>query len=60
MNAGNEVDFPNGDTYAYIPEALEQGLVSEATLEKAVKRVLTLKARLGILDNTARLYDTDI
>lgn len=57
MNAGNEVDFPNGDTYAYIPEALEQGLVSEATLEKAVKRVLTLKARLGILDNTARLYD---
>lgn len=57
MNAGNEVDFPNGDTYAYIPEALEQGLVSEATLEKAVKRVLTLKARLGILDNTAQLYD---
>lgn len=57
MNAGNEVDFPNGDTYAYIPEALEQGLVSEATLEKAVKRVLMLKARLGILDNTARLYD---
>lgn len=56
MNAGNEVDFPNGDTYAHIPEALEKGLVSEEVLEKAVKRVLMLKARLGMLDNTARLY----
>lgn len=56
MVAGNEVDFPNGDTYAYIPEALEKGLVSELALEKAVKRVLMLKGRLGMLDNTARLY----
>lgn len=56
MNAGNEVDFPNGDIYAHIPEALEKGLVSEEVLEKAVKRVLMLKARLGMLDNTARLY----
>lgn len=56
MNAGNEVDFPNGDIYAHIPEALEKGLVSEEALEKAVKRVLMLKARLGMLDNTARLY----
>jgi len=57
MLAGNEVDFPNGDTYAYIPEALEKGLVSEVALEKAVKRVLMLKGRLGMLDNTARLYN---
>ena len=56
MNAGNEVDFPNGDTYTHIPKALEKGLVSEEALEKAVKRVLMLKARLGMLDNTARLY----
>lgn len=56
INAGNEVDFPNGDTYANITEALEKGLVSEETLEKAVKHVLMLKARLGMFDNTARLY----
>lgn len=56
MNAGNEVDFPNGDIYAHLPEALEKGLVSEEVLEKAVKHVLMLKARLGMLDNTARLY----
>lgn len=66
MNAGNEVDFPNGDTYTHIPEALEKGIVSEETLEKAVKRVLTLKARLGMLDNPPQLcnnghieFDTD-
>lgn len=56
MNAGNEVDFPNGDTYAFIPEALDKGLVSEETLEKAVKHVLMMKARLGMLDNKAPLY----
>ena len=56
MNAGNEVDFPTGDIYANIPEALEKGLISEDVLEKAVKHVLMLKAKLGLLDNTARLY----
>ena len=56
MNAGNEVDFPNGDTYVHIPEALEKGLISEEALKKAVKRVLMLKARLGMLDNDALLY----
>lgn len=56
MNAGNEVDFPNGDIYAHIPEAWDKGLVSEETLEKAVKHVLMLKARLGLLDKDAPLY----
>lgn len=56
MNAGNEVDFPTGEIYAHIPEALEKGLISEAVFEKAVKHVLMLKAKLGLLDNTARLY----
>ena len=59
MNAGNEVDFPNGDTYAFIPEALDKGLVSEETLEKAVKHVLMMKARLGMLDNKAPLYSEE-
>ncbi|MDD7304199.1 MAG: glycoside hydrolase family 3 N-terminal domain-containing protein [Prevotellaceae bacterium] len=56
MNAGNEVDFPNGDTYAHLPEALEKGLVSEQALEKAVKHVLMLKAKLGLLDKNPVLY----
>ena len=56
MNAGNEVDFPNGDTYAYISEALEKRLVGEDVLEKAVKHVLMLKAKLGMFDNAAQIY----
>ncbi len=56
MNAGNEVDFPTGEVYVNIPEALEKGLISEDVVEKAVKHVLMLKAKLGLLDNTARLY----
>lgn len=56
INAGNEVDFPKGNTYAHIPEALEKGLVGEDVQEKAVKHVLMLKARLGMLDKGAQLY----
>ena len=59
MNAGNEVDFPNGDTYAFIPEAMDKGLVIEETLEKAVKHVLMLKAKLGMLDNDVPLYSEE-
>lgn len=57
INAGNDVDFPDGDCYRHLPEALEQGLVSQETLAAAVKRVLRLKCRLGLLDANAKLYE---
>lgn len=56
INAGNDVDFPEGNSYRHLPEAMEQGLVSQETFEKAVKRVLTLKAKLGLFDNDIPLY----
>lgn len=56
INAGNHVDFPTGDNYKHVQEALDQGLVSNETFEAAVKRVLTLKARLGMLDENPVLY----
>lgn len=56
FNAGNEVDLPHGTNYINLPEALEKGLVSEEAFEKAVKHVLTLKARLGMLDKNPKLY----
>ncbi len=56
FNAGNEVDFPHGENYKHLSEALEKGLVSQEALEKAVKHVLTLKARLGMLDKNPVLY----
>lgn len=51
LKAGNDVDFPSGNAYKYLPQALEQGLISEADIERAVKAVLRLKYRLGLLDN---------
>lgn len=50
INAGNDVEFQNRDNYQYLPEAIKQGLVSEATFEGAVKRVLRLKAAVGLFD----------
>lgn len=56
INAGNHVDFPTGDNYKYIQQAMDEGLVSRETFENAVKRVLTLKARLGMLEENPVLY----
>lgn len=50
LNAGNDVDFPDGDSYRYLQEAIQQKLVNQETLESAVKRVLKLKMKLGLLD----------
>ena len=57
INNGNDVDLPNGDCYKFLPEALQKGLVSEETLEAAVKRVLKLKAQMGLLDKDVKLYE---
>ena len=56
INAGNELDFPNGDSYKHLQEAIDKGLVSQQTLETAVKRVLKFKAELGLLDENPVLY----
>ncbi len=57
LNAGNDVDFPQGDNYKLIPEAIGKGLVTEQTFEAAVKRVLKFKFMVGTLGDGAKLYD---
>lgn len=56
INAGNDVDFPEGNSYKHLQEAIDKGLVKQDTFEKAVKRVLRLKAELGMLDENPKLY----
>lgn len=56
INAGNDVDFPGGDNFKYLPEAIEAGLVSPETLERAVKDVLRYKFRTGLFDENPYLY----
>lgn len=56
FNSGNDVDFPHGDSYCCMLEAIEKGLVSREDFEAAVKRVLLLKESLGLLDENPVLY----
>ena len=58
INAGNDVDFPDGDSYQYLQKAIQQNLVKQETLEKAVKRVLKLKMELGLLNKKSQFGET--
>ena len=54
LKAGVDIDLM-GDAYRRgLPEALERGLVEEADIDRAVRRVLDLKAALGLFE---RPYD---
>jgi beta-glucosidase len=59
INAGNDVDFPFGANYQYLPEAIEKGLVKPEVLERAVKDVLRYKFRAGLFDKDAYLYSNE-
>ena len=54
LKAGVDIDLM-GDAYARgLPEALRRGLVGMAEVDRAVRRVLELKARLGLFDDPYR------
>lgn len=51
LKAGVDIDLM-GDAYARgLPDALERGLVEEADIDRAVRRILELKAALGLFDD---------
>jgi beta-glucosidase len=51
LNAGVDMEMAVGDpAYAHLPEAIEAGQVDVRVLDAAVRRILTAKARLGLLD----------
>jgi beta-glucosidase len=55
LNAGVDIDMMGHDTYfAGLPRALERGLVTMVTIDAAVRRVLQLKARLGLFEDPYR------
>lgn len=59
INNGNDVDFPRGENYQFLAEAIEQGLVKPEVLERAVKNVLRHKFRTGLFDENPYLYSTE-
>jgi beta-glucosidase len=50
LKAGIDIDMVSDAYPKGLPVALERGLVTEALIDEAVRRVLTLKGRLGLLD----------
>jgi beta-glucosidase len=51
LTAGVDMEMATNDpAYAHLPEAVEGGQVSVAVLDAAVRRILTAKVRLGLLD----------
>ena len=59
LNAGNDVDFPDGGNYRHLQEALDKGLVKPEVFERAVKNVLRQKFRAGLFDKNPYLYSTE-
>lgn len=57
LNAGNDVDFPDGTSYSHLKEAIAQGLVADSIVERAVKHVLQYKAEVGLLDAKPKYGD---
>ena len=54
LKAGVDIDMVSDAYPKGMPEALARGLVEEALVDASVRRVLTLKGRLGLLDDPLR------
>jgi beta-glucosidase len=50
FKAGVDIDMPDGESYALLPRALEQGLITQAEIDTAVRRMLRLKFLAGLFE----------
>ncbi|WP_281614794.1 glycoside hydrolase family 3 N-terminal domain-containing protein [Flammeovirga sp. SubArs3] len=58
LKNGVDLELPFGDCYQLIPEALEKNLITMEEVNTSVRRILTLKGRLGLLDGPLVINDT--
>ncbi len=54
LKAGVDMDMVSGVYLAGLPEALSRGLVDQADIDAAARRVLSLKMKLGLFDDPYR------
>ena len=54
LNAGIDIDMQDQAYVLGLPDALKRGLVAMADIDRAVRRVLELKVRLGLFDDPFR------
>lgn len=51
LTAGIDVELPSADATSHLRPLIEDGTLSEEILDRAVERVLRIKARLGLVPN---------
>jgi len=51
LHAGVDSDLPDGEAYAELPAALARGLVTQAEIDTAVRRILRLKFQAGLFEH---------
>ena len=51
LHAGVDADLPEGGSYAKLPEALAAGLVTQAQIDEAVRRMLRMKFEAGLFEH---------
>lgn len=47
-------DLDCGEIFAYLPEAVKRGLISETVIDESLARLLTIRFRLGVFDPAER------
>ncbi|HWT13527.1 MAG TPA: glycoside hydrolase family 3 N-terminal domain-containing protein [Allosphingosinicella sp.] len=51
MNAGVDIETPDGEAYLHLPELVREGRITQAQIDDAVRRILRLKFEAGLFDN---------
>lgn len=51
MDAGVDIETPDGEGYNALPELVRQGRVSQAQIDAAVRRILTMKFEAGLFEH---------
>jgi len=57
INAGVDMDMQGSVFNDYLAELVDEGKVSEKTIDKAVRRILTMKYKLGLFEDPYRYSD---
>lgn len=57
LNSGLDMDMTDGLYNAHIAQAVEDNSVSVETIDTAVRRILSVKYKLGLFDNPYRFFD---
>ncbi|MBB5518981.1 glycoside hydrolase family 3 N-terminal domain-containing protein [Amphiplicatus metriothermophilus] len=51
LKSGVDFDLPDGQAFALLPDALKKGRVSQAEIDRAVRRMLKIKFLAGLFEN---------